>query len=158
MAIHSECTMLEKVMDQLREAPRRLQTDGARWVGAARNRARVARGRGEEQAFTRGTAALERLEGWLSERRDIPGLARVVPRAEELVHEGLVRVTALPIADYDTLSAKDVGRALRDLPRVDLLRVRRHEQAGKGRKTVLDAVERELARRMEGPEAPTDAV
>lgn len=149
--------MLEKVMDQLREAPRRLQSDGARLVGAARTRARVARGRGEEEAFTRGTAALERLESWLNDRRDVPGLARVAPRAGEWVHEGLARVTALPIADYDTLSAKDAVRALRELPRVDLLRVRRHEQAGKARKTVLDAIGRELARRLEGAEVPPDA-
>ncbi len=145
--------MLEKVMDQLREAPRRLQSDSARWMGVARTRARVVRGRGEEEAFTRGTDALERLESWLNERRDVRGFARVVPRAEELVHEGLVRVTALPIEGYDAMAAKDVGRAVRDLPRVDLLRVRRHELAGKARKTVLDAVERELLRRLEGSEA-----
>ena len=52
----------------------------------------------------------------------------------------------MPVVDYADLNAKKAMAAIKDLGRVDLLRVRRFEAENKNRKTVLDAIDAALAR------------
>jgi DnaJ-domain-containing protein 1 len=82
----------------------------------------------------------------LSKGKEMPVLKLVVPTAERLVQSRLDHVTELPIEDYATLNAKTAAKAVRGLSWADVLRVRRFEEANKGRKTVLDALVREMDR------------
>ncbi|PTY06894.1 hypothetical protein DB347_09835 [Opitutaceae bacterium EW11] len=50
----------------------------------------------------------------------------------------------LPINDYQHLTAPQVGRALPKLSKEQLHRVKSYEQGHKGRKTVLEKIDRQL--------------
>ncbi len=84
------------------------------------------------------------------ERRDVSELASQVEELRREVdelragQEPVPGPEALPVAGYDELNARDAIRALEGLSRDDVEAVRRHEQANKGRKTVLEAANREL--------------
>lgn len=52
--------------------------------------------------------------------------------------------TATPIAAYDSLTAGQVKSRLKDLSKADLRKVRTQEKRGKARKSVLDAIEKQL--------------
>lgn len=145
--------MFEKVVDSIRELPAKaLQTREA-WLGEARTRsaqvrrrARTLRAQGEVAAFDAGVDALARMRTTLAKGHELPVVAGVLPRAEALVAAGQARLTSVSIPDYDAMNVKQVVAKLDTLPRFELLRVRRHELAGKHRKTILDAVQRELVR------------
>lgn len=143
---------MARILDEIQSAPRKLVARGNALRLRARRRAHAIRLDGETKLFQFQVGTLEQIEGLLERTPAWPGLSRVADAAEKLVHERLAAFTAPPIADYDTLSAKDVGHALLDLSYVDLLRVRRWEETRKNRKTVLSAVERELLKRERLPE------
>lgn len=52
------------------------------------------------------------------------------------------KTARLPIAGYDDLTAKEIIGLLEDLTHDQLIRVRKHESAGRNRKTVLAKIER----------------
>lgn len=54
--------------------------------------------------------------------------------------------TPFPIADYEGLNAAEVRKSLADLSPAQLRAVREREAAGAARKTVLEAIDRKLAR------------
>ena len=138
--------MLNRIVENLKTAPSRLSERGH----AARKRAtqRVTRAKlnGEEAIWAFQIDALEKVGGLLESAPDLPVVSTVTGAAERLVNKGLESVTALPIDDYDSLNTRKVSDAVRQLSRVDLLRVRRYEEANKNRKTALAAVDRELER------------
>jgi hypothetical protein len=49
-----------------------------------------------------------------------------------------------PIPDYHRLSAREVVRRLKGMPREEVRKLRRHEHRHKARQTVLDAIDRRL--------------
>jgi hypothetical protein len=146
--------MFEKVVDSIRALPGKAQEARVAWLGEARTRSAQVRRRawtlraqGEVAAFDAGVDALARVQATLAKGHELPVVAGVVPRAEALVAAGQERLTSVSILDYDAMNVKQVVAKLDTLPRFELLRVRRHEMAGKRRKTVLDAVQRELLRK-----------
>jgi peptidoglycan/xylan/chitin deacetylase (PgdA/CDA1 family) len=52
---------------------------------------------------------------------------------------------SFPITGYDELTAAQIGRRLGDLSKPELRKVRTHEKNGKGRKSILDKIDRALA-------------
>ncbi len=146
--------MFEKVVDSILELPGKAQEARVAWLGEARTRsehvrrqARTLRAQGEVAAFDAGVDTLARVQAALAKGHDLPIVAGVLPRAEAILAAGQERLTSVTIPDYDAMNVKQVVAKLDTLPRFELLRVRRHEMAGKRRKTILDAVQRELLRR-----------
>ncbi|MCB9760878.1 MAG: hypothetical protein H6739_13655 [Alphaproteobacteria bacterium] len=139
--------------EKVRQAPERLRTRGTQVVNDVRHRVHLARGDGQERLWLLRTDVLTRAEDLLARSKDVPVVSRVLPRAERLVHERLEATTRPPIRDYDDLNVKKVGQAVEGLDRVELLRVRRYEVAHKNRVTVLRAVDRELERLKQPPQA-----
>jgi len=139
--------------DNLQGLRRDLPNRPGQLVRDARSRLRVARGQGVERLWTLQVEALARVEQALEGApENLPVLSRMADEAEKLVARRLEAVTAAPLAEYDTLSAKDVRAALSGLGQVELLALRRYEQSHKARKTVLADVERELSRRLQREE------
>lgn len=58
---------------------------------------------------------------------------------------GAKKPKAFPIADYDSLNATEVRKRLEGLSAAELKTVRKREEAGKARKTVLAEIEKRLA-------------
>ena len=155
--------MLESFVDELkntptriREVPQRLATRRRRLVASLRHRAHVARGESEERLWRMETSALEGVVDLLGNLDDLPVMGRVVPGAERLVGQALDQVTAVPVEGYADLNAKTAAKAVRGLSRVALLRVQRFEAGHKDRKTVLDAIDRELDKLMAEPRVVED--
>ncbi len=145
--------MFEKVVESIRDIPGRARQARGAWLVQARTRsaqvrrrARTLRAQSEVAAFDVGVDVLARVQTTLAKGHELPVVAGVLPRAEALVAAGQQRLTGVNIPDYDAMNVKQVVAHLDALPRFELLRVRRHEMASKRRKTVLDAVERELTR------------
>ncbi len=135
--------------DNLQGLRRDLPNRSEEVVRQARTRLRAARGQSVERLWNLQVETLTRVEQALEKAPgNLPVLSRVADEAEKLVSRRLEAVTAAPLAEYDTLPAKDVRAALSGLGQVDLLALRRYEQAHKARKTVLADVERELNRRL----------
>jgi hypothetical protein len=138
----------------LQALPPTLRHDGETWIDEARSRAvdarkaaRRLRTDGELRAFDAGVDVLDRVEATLTRGRGVPVVGAIVPRAAALVHAGHERLASMPLEDYDTLNVKQVAERLVGLSRLDLLRVRHHERAGKNRKTVLDGIQRAFVQR-----------
>jgi hypothetical protein len=112
----------------------------------------------KRSAFLAGTAGADRLwqlhldalhgaEALLDKAPTSPIVEKVTTNVREALTnlEGLT--TRPPIAGYDELNVREIRQALHDLDHLGLLRIRRHEQTHKARKTVLDAVDREFEHR-----------
>ena len=138
--------MLNRLVETLKTTPSDLASRGVEFTGRARTRVQRARSEGSEALWTLRVDALERVEDLLHGAPDIPVVGRVADAAERLVQQRIEANTALPIADYDSLNTRRVGEAIRDLGRVDLLKIRRYETTNKNRKTVLSHIEREITR------------
>ena len=114
----------------------------------ARHRLLEAREGGVERLWMLQADALQRVEQALEATPEqIPLISRVADAAERFVSRRLEAVTAVPIVGFDELNAKAVRHHLHDLGHMDLLRVRRYEHGHKNRKSVLDDIGRELAKR-----------
>ncbi len=138
--------MLNRIVKTLKTTPSDLANRGADLTERARTRVQRVRSEGSETLWTLRVDALERVEDLLHGAPDLPVVGRVADVAERLVHQRIEATTAVPVADYDSLNTKRVGEVIRDLGRVDLLKVRRYEMANKNRKTVMGHVDRELSR------------
>ncbi|MFT6146379.1 MAG: hypothetical protein ACJAZO_002043 [Myxococcota bacterium] len=138
--------MLNRIVKTLKTTPSDLVSRGADFTDRARSRVMRARSEGSETLWTFRVDALERVEDLLHGAPDILVIGRVADAAERLVQQRIEANTALPVEDYDSLNTKRVGEVIRDLGRVDLLKVRRYEMGNKNRKTVLSHVDRELTR------------
>ncbi len=122
-----------------------LKQRGEQLVAQARHRAHLARGEGRARLFLVEAQALERLDGLLEAASELPLVGpRVATPVARALQTTVERRTLPDLQDYDQLNAKAAARAVRELDHLGLIKVRRHEAANKGRKTVLDAVERQL--------------
>lgn len=144
--------MIEKLWTDVKAAPTRIRTHQLALVSRARHRAYRVRTGGQERIWTLRWTALEEVGGWLARTAEVPVVGRVAIPVERLVQERLDASLAVPVEGYDDLNARNASRAVRELDHLGLLRVRRHEADHKARKTVLDAVEAQLARRARPPE------
>ncbi len=138
--------MLDKLRTAIESAPEKLSSQRKQLVDTVRHRAAVARGEGHSRFWNAETRALEGAADLLDKGKSLPVLKLVVPTAERLVQSRLDHVTELPVIEFSEMNAKAAARAVRGLDWVELLRVRRFEVAGKERKTVLDAVDKELGK------------
>lgn len=143
--------MLDRLITDIKTAPDAIRARRS----TLRHRVHVLRGEGQERIWTLETNTLSRAEDLLERAEALPVVSRVTTPVERALHRRLEDLTAPPIPDYDTLNAKKAARAVRGLDRVDLAKVRYREQATKNRKTVLDAVSRELDKLREEP-VPAD--
>ena len=157
--------MLSRLIDDIKSAPEQLPDRGHELFERgedlrrrARKRVREIRGTGQERLWTMRVQTLEQIEDIFDKAPELPGVSTVADVAERLVHREIERVTALPIENYDALTAKKIAREVRDLGRIDLLRVRRFEAANKNRKTVLSAISRQLVKLDELPQEPVPEV
>lgn len=139
--------MLDRIIGDLKSAPKNLADRGSELRSRARSTVDRVREDGRERIWEIQVGALERAEQLLHNAPDLPVVGRVADVAEKWVHKGIEASTAVPIADYDELGAKKITKMLVDLDRVSLTRVRRHEVANKARKTVIEAIDKELERR-----------
>lgn len=144
---------LKEAPERLKAAPQQLKEKGEAAVRAARHQVHLARGEGQERLWELETNALGRAEELLARGKDVPVVSKAVPAAERLVHKALETVTRVPVEGWDALNARDAAHAVRGLNRIDLLRVRRHEQETKDRKTVYRAIDAELERLKAEPAA-----
>jgi polyhydroxyalkanoate synthesis regulator phasin len=98
-----------------------------------------------EQLLTRGRGTIEDTARTAADRaRKAPGTDRVlkeVDRARRVAGLG----PSFPITDYENLTAAQVTDRLDELSHAELRRVRDHEKRNANRKTVLAAVEKQLA-------------
>ncbi len=139
--------MFDKWISGVSEAPERLRTRGTHLVARARHQAFLVRTGGQERIWTLHTTALAEVEDLLGRTAELPVVGRVTMPVERLVADRLEASLAVPLADYDALNAKTVRAVVKGLDHLGLLRVRRYETEHKARKTVLDAVEKELEKR-----------
>ena len=143
---------LKGVPEQLRDAPDKLQARGQEVGRRLRERLGDLKDEGEERAWELEKRALQVAGDLLDRASEVPVVSSVAPRVEGVVQERLAQLTRPGIEGYDELSVKAVREAVRGLPRVELLKVARYEEAHKNRKTVLADVQAELRRRSRTPE------
>ncbi len=137
----------ERIVGDLGSAPGKLAergTEARRWVRARLHEARES---SERSLFDLHVSTLESASDLLERTEGMPVLERVGASARDLLGT-IERATVLPtLADYDSLNVRQVMAALRDEDRLGVLRILRYESEHKNRKTILDAIDRELGRR-----------
>lgn len=109
------------------------------------------------EAQRRSTKARRRVEKETTKaRRQVKVAAGKAARgARDAADEPLARADAarrragvppsFPITGYDELTAAQIGRRLGELSKPELRKVRTHEKNGKGRKSILDKIDKALA-------------
>lgn len=136
-----------RMMSDLGETQARLKRARESYSRWLRRQVHNAREAGETQLWQMHLTTLERAQQLLDRTPEVPVLERVGSGARGLL-ESLERTTTQPpMADYDDLNVRKVMGALRDLDRLGLLRLHHYEAHHRGRKTILDAVQRELDHR-----------
>ena len=141
---------LTNLQEKLRGAQDQLVDQADSLVHQARHRAHLVRGEGEERLWTLESQAIDWVYGLL-ERSDSPGVERVREPVGKLLNQARSSVFANPIEGYDKLNARAAANAVRELGVTGLLQIEKIEAAGKGRKTVYEAIER---RRLELQKLP----
>jgi hypothetical protein len=107
-----------------------------------------ARERGVERWWDWKLDALARAESWLGRApQRVPVLSRVAGYAGEAAGRRRAQLSRAPLENYDSLNVRSVRERLGRLDRTSLLQLRSYEMAHKNRKTVLQDIEREWARR-----------
>lgn len=139
--------VIHSVAQNVRHAP--TQFDARRkaaeqWVRAT---AWGVREQGEDGLWALNLQALERAGALLDRANAVPGFDAIRPNAEELIATWEKLTTSPPIESYEEQNVRTIIGGLHAVDRLGLLRIRHWEVAHKARKTVLDAVERELERR-----------
>lgn len=138
---------LDQVLGEVRNVPTLLlerRQEASRWL---RKRAFNASVQGQDSLWNLHLQALESAGGLIERASTVPGLDKVGPGARELLGTLEKLTTTPPLADYDELNVRKVMSDLRDLDHLGLLRVQRYEAQHKNRKTIHDAIEREMDRR-----------
>ncbi len=144
---------VKKTPERIRSAPTRINRRRLNATHWARQRVHTARGESQERLWTWRADALLRVDTLLDRTVELWVIGRLTSPAADYVQSAYDDFTAVPIDDYGALSVKKLAVQLRELPRLDLVRVRRVELAGKARKTLLSAIEREIDKRDLLPEA-----
>ncbi len=139
--------MFASLIDDLKNTPTKVAERREDLSRRARLRVHKTRGESLERFWTVRTTTLERVEGLLGKSADVPVLGTLTSAANKLVHSRLETLTALPIEGYADLNARAAIKAIKAIDgRVALCSIRRFEAANKNRKTVLAALEAEVAR------------
>ena len=149
--------MLGRVKEEIKTVSERIRGAQDQIVGQAdellfqaRHKAHLVKGEGAERLWHFENQALDWVEDVL-ERADAPGVEKVRNNVSKLVGQARGNVTACPIEDYEELNARAAASAVRELDQVGLLKIERIEDAGKGRKTVYEAIERRRAQLQKPP-------
>jgi hypothetical protein len=116
-------------------------------VDDAVRRGRMTRKDAEELVATLLSAGRTQTEQLLADLEQLVGgpsrgdaVKRVADRARRKVGVG----APFPITSYDSLTAAEITKRLRDLSPAELRKVRDHERRGAKRKSVLGAIEKRL--------------
>jgi len=139
--------MFASFIDDLKNTPTRVAERRVDLSRRARLRVFNARGESAERFWTARTATLETVEGLLGKSAEVPVLGTITSAANKLVHNRLETLTALPIDGFADMNARAAIKSVKATNgRVALCSIRRFEATGKNRKTVLAALEAEIAR------------
>lgn len=138
---------VQGVQGRVRELAERLEGRRRQAEHVARGAAFDARAHAEDKLWSLNLGALSRVHELLDRAAIVPGLDTVRPRLRELVATWESATTRPPVAGYDEQNVRAVLHDLHTHDRLGLLRIRHWEAAHKNRKTILDAVDRELERR-----------
>lgn len=136
-----------ELIGRLQEAPSELSSRKQAAQSWLRKRAHAARVSGEDRLWDLQIAALARAEGVIERGRGLPGMERVAASAEGLLRSVEQSTLAPPIEGYDACSVRDVLKTLHTFDRIALRRIQHYEAEHKNRKTILDAIRKELERR-----------
>lgn len=134
------------VIRNLNDAPAELRQRGKAARDWVRSRVTQARNDGEERLWTLQLHALEGAGKFVRRVETLPALERVGSAASDVLENLEREATRPPIANYNDLGVRNIIPELRELGLVGLLKVKRAEEAGKQRKTILDAIDREMER------------
>ena len=135
---------IRRTLDEQQARLTETRTEYIRWF---RRRVYDARESGETQLWNLHVQTLEAANQLLENTPEHPVLERVGRSARDLVEAVERATTHPPIEGYVELNVRQVMSEIRDLDRFGLLRVHRFESAHKNRKTILNAITRELERR-----------
>jgi hypothetical protein len=139
--------MFDLLLERIQTAPAKLNERKNDLSNRAKHRFTRTQGDGRERLWELGVTALERAESVLETADSLPVISKITDKGSELVQSRLDAATGLTIEGYEKLTAKQAIRAISGLDnRLDLARVRRYESNNKGRKTVLDAIERAVTK------------
>ncbi len=140
--------MLTRVKEELKGVQVRIRDVQEQVVGQAddlvhqaRHKAHLFKGEGEERLWNLETQALDWVEDVL-DRADGTGAQKVREPVVKLVEQARASVFRNPIDEYAQLNARAAAAAVRELGVTGLLQIEKIERAGKGRKTVFEAIER----------------
>jgi hypothetical protein len=147
-------TVPDRLRDESQRLFHRIQATPAR-VAARRDAARQwvtrralgLRFAGEDRVWSLQLSAIEQANALLARSGALPAVGGLARRAGELLKSVEASALAPPIEGYDEASVRDVMKVLHTLDRLGLMRVQRYEASAKNRKTILDAVRKELERR-----------
>jgi polyhydroxyalkanoate synthesis regulator phasin len=139
----------ERLLSTVTLTPDRIQET----VDDAVRRGRMTSRDAEELLVSLVTAGRQQTEALLADVEQLLGLGAARERATrggDAVRRGVDRArraaggSAFPIEDYDALTAGQVNKRLADLTPAELRKVRDHETGARGRKSVLEAIDRRL--------------
>ena len=114
------------------------------WV---RTSTHTARTQGADRLFDLQLRALTSGRHLVERAATVPGLRRVEEPARKLIDSIEAAALTPSMKDYDNLPVRDIMKALYTYDHLELLRIRHHESSHKNRKTVLDAIQKELDKR-----------
>lgn len=134
---------IQETLDEAAERGRVTRTDANELVGELFRRGRQQ----TEELLTEFERLLSRGRGQLGSARR--RARRVEPvdqlvRAADRARRAVGAAPSPPISGYDELTASQVNKRLTDLSRQELRRIREYESRHANRKSVLDAVDRQL--------------
>lgn len=138
--------MIQDRLNDLSAMPEQLKTEAGQRLRAARRWWWDTRETATTSLFKAHLTAIDRAKELADKAASVAG-EDLAERAKSLV-SSIEKATAdAPIAGYDEMNVRDAMNAIRELDRYGLLRIERYEQSNKARKTVMDAIHREVERR-----------
>lgn len=135
------------IASRVREESNRLAERAQEARRAVRVRLYEAREQGERGLFDLHVGAVAAAGGLIDRTNGVPVLQNVGDSARDLLKVVEKVTIEPPLAGYTDRNVRQILAELRDLDHIGLLRVKRFEADNRGRKTVLEGVDRELARR-----------
>lgn len=138
--------MIQERLNDLSGMPEQFKTEAEQRLRAARRWWWDTREKASTSLFKAHLSALDRAKELADKAGEYAG-EDLAERAKGLV-SSIEKATAdAPIVGYDDMNVREAMNAIREIDRYGLLRVERYEKANKARKTVLDAIQREVDRR-----------
>jgi hypothetical protein len=140
---HTSADLLHRIQ-HAQDGLRRRRDEARRWVNA---RAHAVRTDGESRLFDLQVEAIDQGRKLLERAAEVPALQPVQAPAQRWLDALQAALLAPAMEDYDALAVRDVLKGLYLVDHLGLLRIRHHEALHKNRKTILDAIGRELEKR-----------